>query len=150
MEERTIAMLRMHEQNIERYQGLLRTKLSDVETHFIERRLSEERFTIEMPKFMKGVGPVPIIKIVLLDNDVHREPLQGCSVIGPSVSVQGTAMTALPAKLERFEILAVECDLIASREADGSRRALYLRLGARYRQLACDMRSVIASVDAAA
>jgi hypothetical protein len=31
---------------------LLRTKLSDVETHFIERRLSEERFAIEMLKFM--------------------------------------------------------------------------------------------------
>jgi len=59
-------------------------------------------------------------------------------------------MTALLAKLERFESLAAECDLIAGREEDGSRRELYLRLGAHYRQLACDMRSVIASVDAAA
>jgi len=62
MEERKIAMLRMHEQNIERYQGLLRTKLSDIETHFIERRLSEERFAIEMLKFMScGESPRQII-----------------------------------------------------------------------------------------
>ncbi|MGF6309095.1 hypothetical protein ABIB82_002852 [Bradyrhizobium sp. i1.8.4] len=59
-------------------------------------------------------------------------------------------MTALLAKLERFESLAMECDLIAGREADGGKRELYLRLGAHYRQLACDMRSVIATVDAAA
>ncbi|WP_426441464.1 hypothetical protein [Bradyrhizobium genosp. P] len=52
MEERKIAMLRAHEQNIERYQGLLRTRLNDVEMHFIERRLSEERFAIHMLKFM--------------------------------------------------------------------------------------------------
>ena len=58
MEERKIAMLRMHEQNIERYQGLLRTKLSDIQTRFIERRLSEERFAIEMRKFMsRGETP---------------------------------------------------------------------------------------------
>ena len=97
----------------------------------------------------KGV-PVPTTKTILLDNDVHRELIQRCSVVGPSVSVQGPTMTALLAKLERFESLAAECDLIAGREADGSRRELYLRLGAHYRQLACDMRSVIASVDAAA
>ncbi|WP_420965860.1 hypothetical protein [Bradyrhizobium sp. B120] len=59
-------------------------------------------------------------------------------------------MTALLAKLERFENLATKCDLIAGRQADGSKRELYLRLGAHYRQLACDMRSVIATVDAAA
>ena len=98
----------------------------------------------------KGVVPVPTTNIVLLDNDVHQELIQRCSVVGPSVSVQGTTMTALLAKLERFESLAAECDLIAGREADGSKRELYLRLGAHYRQLACDMRSVIASVDAAA
>ncbi|SEE30672.1 hypothetical protein [Bradyrhizobium erythrophlei] len=58
MEDRKVAMLRVHEQNIERYQGLLRTKLSDVETHFIERRLSEERFAIGMLKFMsRGEKP---------------------------------------------------------------------------------------------
>ncbi|QIG97387.1 MULTISPECIES: hypothetical protein [unclassified Bradyrhizobium] len=52
MDERRIAMLRVHEQNIEHYRGLLRTKLSEVEAHFIERRLSEERCAIEMLKFV--------------------------------------------------------------------------------------------------
>jgi len=59
-------------------------------------------------------------------------------------------MPALQAKLERFETLAAECELIASRAMDGGKRELYLRLGARYRELATDMRTVIASVDAAA
>lgn len=59
MEDRKMAMLRVHEQNIERYQGLLRTKLSDVETHFIKRRLSEERFAIEMLKFMTRGEALP-------------------------------------------------------------------------------------------
>ena len=59
-------------------------------------------------------------------------------------------MTAFQAKLERFESLATECDLLADRAMDGSKRELYLRLGARYRELAGDMRSVIATVDAAA
>ncbi len=58
-------------------------------------------------------------------------------------------MTAFHAKLERFESLAAECELIANRAADGSKRELYLRLGARYRELATDMRSVIATVEAA-
>lgn len=50
--DRKIAMLRTHEQNIERYQGLLRTNLNEVETRFIERRLSEERFAMAMLRFM--------------------------------------------------------------------------------------------------
>jgi hypothetical protein len=48
MDEKRIARLRAHQQNIERYQRLLKTKLSDVETQFLERRLSEERFSIAM------------------------------------------------------------------------------------------------------
>jgi hypothetical protein len=59
-------------------------------------------------------------------------------------------MTAFQARLERFEILAAECELIANRAVDGSKRELYLRLRARYRELATDMRNVIATVDAAA
>ncbi|MBR0936243.1 hypothetical protein [Bradyrhizobium jicamae] len=59
-------------------------------------------------------------------------------------------MTVFQAKLERFETLATECDSIADRAADGSRREAYLRLGARYRELAGDMRSVIAAIEAAA
>jgi hypothetical protein len=39
-----IARLRTHQKNIDRYQSLLKTKLSDVEQQFLERRLFEERF----------------------------------------------------------------------------------------------------------
>ncbi|OKO81167.1 hypothetical protein [Bradyrhizobium sp. NAS96.2] len=59
-------------------------------------------------------------------------------------------MSALQAKLERFETLADECELIASRTLDGSNRELYQRLGGRYRELATDMRTMIATIDAAA
>ena len=45
MDER-IARLRAHQKNIERYQGLLKTKLTDVEMHYLEKRLSEERFVM--------------------------------------------------------------------------------------------------------
>ncbi|WP_426435417.1 hypothetical protein [Bradyrhizobium genosp. P] len=48
MDERKIAKLGAHENNIKHYQGLLRGKLSEVEKRFLERRLSEERFAIEM------------------------------------------------------------------------------------------------------
>jgi hypothetical protein len=69
----------------------------------------------------------------------------------PQVKRSGeTPMTSFQAKLERFESLARECDLIADREVDGSKRELYLRLRARYRELASDMRGLIATVDAAA
>ena len=58
-------------------------------------------------------------------------------------------MTGFQAKLERFENLAAECELIARRE-DGSKRELYLRMGAHYRDLVNDMRALIASFDTAA
>lgn len=51
MDER-IARLRTHHKNIERYQGLLKTKLNEVELQYLERRLSEERFAIAMLEFM--------------------------------------------------------------------------------------------------
>jgi hypothetical protein len=56
MDER-IARLRTHEKNIDRYQSLLKTKLSDVEQQYLEKRLSEERFAIAMLHF---VSPSPI------------------------------------------------------------------------------------------
>ena len=58
-------------------------------------------------------------------------------------------MTDFEAKLERFETLAVECDLISKLSADGAKRELYLRLGQHYRELADDMRTLIATKDAA-
>ena len=54
-------------------------------------------------------------------------------------------MTDLEARLERFETLAAECDLISKLTADGAKRELYLRLGMHYRELADDMRTVIAA-----
>ena len=43
-----IAISRAHQKNIERYQQLLKTKLSDAETQYLEKRLSEERFWMAM------------------------------------------------------------------------------------------------------
>ncbi|MEK9284380.1 MULTISPECIES: hypothetical protein [unclassified Bradyrhizobium] len=58
-------------------------------------------------------------------------------------------MTAFLAKLERFESLAAECELIA-RRSGGGERELYQRLAKRYRDLAIDMRTLIATFDVAA
>ena len=44
--------LRAHRRNIDRYQKLLQSNLSAVELHFVEKRLSEERFTFAMLQFM--------------------------------------------------------------------------------------------------
>jgi hypothetical protein len=55
MNERT-ARLRTHQKNIERYQSLLKTKLTEAETQFVEKRLSEERVALAMLEFM---APVP-------------------------------------------------------------------------------------------
>ena len=43
-----IARLRTHQKNIERYQSLLKTKLSDVEQQYLEKRISEEHSAIAM------------------------------------------------------------------------------------------------------
>jgi hypothetical protein len=51
-----IARLHTHEKNIDRYQGLLKTQLSEVEKQYLERRLSEERFSIAMLDFMSPPG----------------------------------------------------------------------------------------------
>lgn len=58
-------------------------------------------------------------------------------------------MINLEAKLEGFETLAAECDLIGRLATDRAKRELYLRLGLHYRELAEDMRKVIATKDAA-
>ena len=55
-------------------------------------------------------------------------------------------MTEFEVKLERFETLAAECDLISKLTDDASKRELYLRLGFHYRELADDMRAVIANI----
>jgi hypothetical protein len=58
-------------------------------------------------------------------------------------------MLNLEAKLEGFETLAAECDLIGRLATDRAKRELYLRLGLHYRELAEDMRKVIAIKDVA-
>jgi hypothetical protein len=58
-------------------------------------------------------------------------------------------MTDLECKLERFETLAAECELIAKVATDGAKRELYLRLAVRYRELVADMRTAIATRAAA-
>ena len=47
-----INRLRAHQRNIDRYQGLLKSGLSDIELRFVEQRLSEERFALAMLQFM--------------------------------------------------------------------------------------------------
>jgi hypothetical protein len=67
-----------------------------------------------------------------------------------SVAFRGcAAMTDLEGKLERFETLAAECELIAKLATDDAKRELYLRLALHYRELAADMRKAIATKDAA-
>lgn len=43
MTDERLARLRAHDNNISRYQRLLRTNLSDLERRFLEQRLGEER-----------------------------------------------------------------------------------------------------------
>ena len=46
------ARLRGHEQNISHYKSILKTRLTEVEMRFVERRLAEERFKIARLEFM--------------------------------------------------------------------------------------------------
>jgi len=47
-----IARLRTHRQNIDRYEVLLKSGLSEIELRFVEQRLSEERLALAMLQFM--------------------------------------------------------------------------------------------------
>ena len=58
-------------------------------------------------------------------------------------------MTDLHDRLERFETLTAECELIAKLATDSTKREFYLKLGEQYRQLAVDMRLAIAARAAA-
>lgn len=58
-------------------------------------------------------------------------------------------MTDLENRLERFETLTAECELIAKLATDNTRREFYLKLSDQYRQLAMDMRQAIAARAAA-
>jgi hypothetical protein len=58
-------------------------------------------------------------------------------------------VTDLEAKLEQFETLVAECELIAKLATDGAKRELYLRLALHYRELVADMRKMVTTKDAA-
>jgi hypothetical protein len=48
MTEERIARLRTHKNNIDRYRRLLKTKLSEIERQYLEKRLSEEQAAMEI------------------------------------------------------------------------------------------------------
>ena len=58
-------------------------------------------------------------------------------------------MADLEYRLESFETLAADCELIAKLATDGAKRELHLRLAFHYRELVADMRTAIATKDAA-
>ena len=53
MEKRTV-QLRTHQKNIDRYENMLKTELTEPEPQFVQKRLSEERFTIALLQFMSA------------------------------------------------------------------------------------------------
>lgn len=58
-------------------------------------------------------------------------------------------MTELQDRLERFETLTAECELITKLATDSAKREFYLKLSEQYRQLAADTRQAIATRAAA-
>ena len=53
METRTV-QLRIHQTNIDRYENMLKAELTDRERQFVQKRLSEERFTIALLQYMSA------------------------------------------------------------------------------------------------
>ena len=60
MNER-IARLQALQNNIARYEGLLKSKLSAVELRFVERRLSEKRFDVQRLSDGKRVAGMSVV-----------------------------------------------------------------------------------------
>ncbi len=86
---------------------------------------------------------------MLLDNDVRCDLFPGIKFAVPEASDGDTPMTHLADRLERFETLTAECELIAKLATDSGKREFYLKLGEQYRQLALDIRQAIATTAAA-
>ena len=55
MIDEALAQFRAHRQNINRYQSLLHTSLTEFERHFIERRIAEEEAAVSALAF--GASP---------------------------------------------------------------------------------------------
>ncbi|MDA9464903.1 hypothetical protein XH87_09860 [Bradyrhizobium sp. CCBAU 53415] len=86
---------------------------------------------------------------MLPDNDVRRDLFRGFR-FAVLVAFDGdTPMTELQDRLERFETLTAECELIAKLATDSTKREFYLKLGEQYRQLSLDIRQAIAARAAA-
>ncbi|BAR62602.1 hypothetical protein ACVIWV_002767 [Bradyrhizobium diazoefficiens] len=60
-----------------------------------------------------------------------------------------TPMTELEDRLERFETLTAECELIAKLATDSTKREFYLKLAEHYYQLARETRAAVATSAAA-
>jgi hypothetical protein len=88
-------------------------------------------------------------KTILSYNDVRRDLFPGLRLPVLEAFDGDTPMTELEDRLERFETLTAECELIARLATDSTKREFYLKLSERYRQLAVDMRQAIASQAAA-
>jgi hypothetical protein len=87
--------------------------------------------------------------LFLLDNDVRRDLFPGLRLDVLEAFDGDTPMTELEDRLERFETLTAECELIAKLATDSTKREFYLKLSEQYRQLALDMRQAIATKAAA-
>jgi len=87
--------------------------------------------------------------LILPDNDVGRDLFPGLRFVVLEAFDGDTPMTDLEDRLERFETLTAECELITKLATDRRKRELYLRLSEQYRQLAVDMRQAIATKAAA-
>jgi len=52
--EKRIVQLRTHQKNISHYENMLKAELTDLERQFVQKRLSEERFTIALLQYMSA------------------------------------------------------------------------------------------------
>ena len=104
------------------------------------------------PRERWGIGTrhEEVAKIVIGQNNFRFDLIRRVWSASLSKELGAYFMTGFQAKLERFESLATECELIARRVGDGGDRELYLRLRERYRAQASDMRALIATINAAA
>jgi hypothetical protein len=87
--------------------------------------------------------------LILPDNDVGRDLFPGLRFVVLEAFDGDTPMTDLEDRLERFETLTAECELITKLATDSRKREFYLKLSEQYRQLAVDMRQAIATRAAA-
>jgi hypothetical protein len=87
--------------------------------------------------------------LILPDNDVGHDVFRGLRLVFLEAFDGDTPMTDLEDRLERFETLTAECELITKLATDSRKREFYLKLSEQYRMLAVDMRQAIATKAAA-